>query len=444
MTDEFHVSPSQVSTFLSASRKWALEKIGGFARVGNRFSERGTGVHAVLEAWSREAKPPDLTTEYGQIAYPALAHIPPPMTAGVIAERRVEWRSPAGNLWVFLKDLEKPGADLTRIWDYKTFSRPEFNLTAEQLRDSNPQSLQYAAHAFLEYDSASVETKWLYLHANKPRRCLPVIAQHDRRYCLERFALLDRVASVMLDHRRANTDPFAFPACAGQCGAYGGCPFKIVCNLSPEDNFMSQADQLQGQNTNDFLAMIAAASQGKTGPTPGAQAKASPVQVPGLTTAPANSALPSFLQPPNQATPIAQPPAIVFPPPTAAVEVMQSPPTQAPAMPWAQPIASVEKPKRSRATKAEMAERRMAEATDPMQVTQLPAIEPEQPAAETGPLDQTFMAPVRPRVSADDDQDPLTRDLLIALANNSAFAASPAADVVSRAIALASALRQVS
>ena len=51
-----HVSPSQIVQYQSCPRQWALDKIAGIKRDGNKFSDRGRKVHAVLENWQRHAR----------------------------------------------------------------------------------------------------------------------------------------------------------------------------------------------------------------------------------------------------------------------------------------------------------------------------------------------------------------------------------------------------
>ena len=365
MADHFHVSPSQQVTFLhGCARSWAFSYIWGLKSDGNRYSDRGKRVHKVLEDWTQLAKPPDLSSVYGQIAFPALAHIPAPLAEGVISEKNILWTSPKGHLFNFLKDLEEPAKGL--IWDYKTTSNIAYAKTTTDLLDTDPQGITYAAHRFLVSPLQLIQETWLYLRASKPFGCVPVVAVHDRQHCLEQFALLDDVAGVMLRHRELKTHPMAFPPCPSHCGAYGGCPHKSRCTdlltLSPLERMKSA--MTQPVNSSAFLANIA--RNALAGPTPGASG---PVECSAPAAAPPPPpALPwsTNVQKPQQAPAFGQAAAPVFSPAPA----LQMPPTFTATLeatltelaPEAQvpdlvlPTPAVEAPKRrTRRTKAEIA-----------------------------------------------------------------------------------------
>jgi hypothetical protein len=475
-----HVSPSQTETFThGCQRAWGLDKITQLPRPGNKYSERGTAVHSILENWELNATPPDLSTLYGQIAFPALRHIPAPRTPGVIPEREVRWwpsGTPGeGTLWVFLKDLEQPGSGqqqlfdlnpgVTRIWDYKTTSNLDYAKTTDKLLNSDPQGLTYAAHAFQVYGSRSVEETWLYLTANKPHRCHPVQATHDREHCLERFGLLDQIASVMLDHRRAKTNPLQLAPNTGHCSAFGGCPFRGTphCPLTEEERFLSQAKRMSAgspvENVQDFLAQIKALQAGSAQPpqaqppapsvqtapavfpTVGQQVQTSPFPQVAQASAPAafgaptpfGAAAPQVTFPAPAAFMPAAPQALNFGPPAVVESVPEVPAfTPPPALPVPEPK------KRVRRTKEQIAADEAAKAAqgqqviDPEESVQAP-VQFEQKERVTEfltdePLDQ-------------DPLDPLVRELALAMACNPACATLPAGDFASRAWSLAEALR---
>ena len=103
MTEDFHVSPSQLVTYIhGCARYWAFSYIYGLKEPTGAAADRGHHVHKVLEDWQIYAKPPDLTTLYGRIAKPAIKYTPPPMTPGVFPEKEVHWVSPRGNHFMFL------------------------------------------------------------------------------------------------------------------------------------------------------------------------------------------------------------------------------------------------------------------------------------------------------------------------------------------------------
>jgi hypothetical protein len=485
---EPHVSPSQLASYLKGcKRAWALDKIGKIPRPGNKYSERGTAVHAILEGWILNAKPPDIRTVYGQIAYPALAHIPPPLSAGVIAEREIRWWPEGvgvGNLWVFLKDLEQPSDQTSKVWDYKSTSNLGYALTTDKLL-FDPQGLTYAAHAFLTYLASQVDECWLYLTANKPHTCHPVRATHDRNTCLERFSLLDSVATVMLAHRRAETSPANFPPNPAHCPAYGGCSFRNTkhCSLTEKEIFMSTANPLTpspGGSVDDFMKQIGMAVANPPAPQQPPVAVTSPF--PQVVQAAAQTApnLPG-VNPFGQAATPQTGPAMVFPPPAVNVQaptpIQFSPPPGFPA-PTAAPAAAAppaaEKSKRVRRTNAQIEADRLAAAAAAASAspfgpqvavaTAVPASTPAPtfPGLPTQPLPPPVFGPAvdpdgqdsraNPQPSEPErgfsgdgspEVDPLVREIALAMACNPGYCALPSVDFADRATTLAQALRAV-
>jgi hypothetical protein len=358
VSENYHVSPSQIDKYIGCPRAWAARYIAGLPEPTNQSAERGTAVHKVCEDWTLSAKPPDLDTLYGRIAYPALKFIPAPKTPGVLPERKVLWEYD-GILWSFIKDLERPGWD-THIWDYKSTKNLKYQKTSEKLTMTDPAGIVYSAHAFVVHQAKSVTLEWLYLTANPPHRCLPVIARPDKQHCLERFAWLNSVARDMIEHRKAKTYWLDLPAGPAYCNAFGGCPHKAACNLSPQDEFrsmmqMSEITTVKPVETAGFLAAI---SKFATGGQPAAQqAIAAPIPRAALVEA-AAVAYPETAQP--QAAPPAPVQTIVVPDPPPKLMPWQrvvepvAAPEPTPAIPDLV-LPSDEKPKRKRRTKAEMA-----------------------------------------------------------------------------------------
>ena len=471
MSKEPHVSPSQQTTFIhGCQRAWAFVYILGYPKGDNKFSDRGKRTHKVLEDWTQFGKPPDIGDLYGRIAKPALVHIPPPKHPGVLSEANVLWRSPNGHLFNFLKDLELPGAPVSYIWDYKTTSNLDYAHTTEELLNTDPQGVTYPAHRFIETpDCVEVRSSWLYLTANLPNRCVPVNAVHRKEHCLARFALFDKIAGVMLRHREAKTHPMAFAPGVHHCGAFGGCPFKSLCNLSPMERMMSAMDQADGPNTKNFFARIDELAAGGGSPPPGAQA-------PAVISAPIPPPQPVF-QPPvqqqvqapalpwmQQAAPVIQPPAPVIQPPAP---VMPVPIVGQVQMPWLQaqqqaaaPVSAIQPPvlvpanpgafgdtsdvtvvtettKRKRRTKAEMEAARLGNVT--LQDEQLPQTqrEEEEAAAPTIELPDNDRVSSKPVVvQLPGQRDMLLREAVLAMLHNPGYSSLDSVALVERASAI--------
>ena len=407
-----HVSPSQLTQFMyQCPRQWALDKIGGHHRQGNKFSDRGGKVHKVLENWQLRAIPPDLTTDIGRIAYPALAETPAPGTA--VPERCVNWE--VGGIEIeFLKDLEAFTDRGVEIYDYKTTSNIAYAHTAAELLETDPQAITYAAHAFREYGAPAVRESWLYLTANKPHRCLPVVVDPVRETCLDRFNLILDAGRAMIAHRIAQTDPNTFPENPAHCSAFGGCPFKG--NQCHVDETRSLIEQM----TQSIFSQMAAVGQPAPAPQPAPQPPAiawPPAAAPVAAPAPA----PVVAQPPawfTTANAVPVTPAVTLPAPADpsfnSAGLPQAPSEVSPPA-WLSPPA--------------------AATVVPEVVVPPPAALPKATRARKGRDTEAQTTHFEPAQPAPNDSDRYW-DLLQCLAANPGHAAMPAVDLADRALAL--------
>ena len=439
-----HVSPSQIVQYTQqCPRQWALDKIAGIKREGNKFSDRGVKVHQVLENWQRFATPPNRADSIGAIAYPALAVTPAPGTA--TSERCVNWE--IGGIEIeFLKDLEEFTPWFVHIYDYKTTSNLTYAHTAQELLETDPQAITYAAHAFIEYNAPAVRESWLYLTANKPHRCLPVVVDPQRDDCLARFDLILAAGREMIAHRIAQTPPEKFPERTAHCPAHGGCPYKGTQHCHP-DAVRSVLEQMQAS----IFSQIAAAGQ----PAPTTAPAAQPAAVawpPPVAAAPAPATpLQATTQPPAWLAQQAASPAVA---PAAFPVVAPAPVAPAPPMPastappaWLTPapVAQVvqqpapEAPaKRTRRTRAEIQAESVAQApkADVAQITHFEPAMQVAPAPEyAAGAPETPKGPFKAEIVADDTEAHFW-DLLSALAMAPGYAASPAVDLADRAFAI--------
>ena len=409
-----HVSPSQITQYKSCPRQWALDKIAGVPRAGNRFSDRGGQVHKVLEDWQRYAKPPDLSTPIGAIAYPALAYTPTPGTA--TPERCVNWD--IGGIEIeFLKDLEQVRPDCTEIWDYKTTSNLTYAHTQTELLETDPQAIIYAAHAFV-LGAQAVRENWLYLTANKPHRCLPVVVDPEKNACLSRFELIHAVGREMIAHRIAQTDPSTLKQNPAHCSAFGGCPYKGT-HCTPDET-----KELLNQMVS-ILDQIAAV--GLPAPAP-----AAPAQPPAMSWPP--PAAPVAPPAPMQTSPfpaVAQ--ATAAPWLTQAQGVPVTPPSTlaAPADPSFAPLpqASAALPDYLRPAIAP------PPATVTPEVVVPPAARVPSKAKKTGATPAPTVVDVAPAREGDPLEEQFWR-ILEALAMNAGLAAHPAVDLADKAFAI--------
>ncbi len=241
---DYKFSASQISSWMSCHRLWAWTYLINLRGSSTSAQALGTRTHTVIENWLG-GEPIDFTTEEGQIFASGLEHYPPPAHDLKVEQ---EFHIRARHHWWGFKDIEIGDT----IWDNKTTSDLKWAKTPDQLK-YDPQAVLYAK----DNGSPVVNLKWVYMQTKKTRKSklthLPMLQSHAQQAfdCLEDAA--DEAYAVVLGAQGLDGDPLrayvlSLPYEAGQCEAFGGCPHRGLCNLSPAERFRSKNKQANGGN----------------------------------------------------------------------------------------------------------------------------------------------------------------------------------------------------
>ena len=276
--DEHRISPSQVETAELCERKWAFEKIEGREKPPNKYADRGTAVHDVLELWQSEGIAVDLTTDIGKMVSAGLKFLPQPKshktehpflfrTSNAVYHGYMDLR---GQLWF----------PIQTVWDHKSTTSFTWMKTPEVLR-KDPQAVIYTKAVLEECklegrelgkEIQRVELNWVYYLANPdtPRsrkvqlhvmppdaERLPVCPPdvHKEHFGImyideleERFQEIETLSKRLLNHYHDKPNPMELPYNASACSAYGGCPFRNnPCKLTMSERIQSMATQEEGK-----------------------------------------------------------------------------------------------------------------------------------------------------------------------------------------------------
>jgi hypothetical protein len=374
----YRSSASQVSTFELCPRKWAWLKLDGLEDRGNKFSSFGKITHAHLEGWFDLGVLPPSTPE-GAVARAILTHLPPPQTPGIEVEKEI--RIKLGGVpflgYIDLRILDRDPRPF--VSDHKTTSDLRWAKSPDELVDDVAATL-YAYDTMITADVDEVDLQWTYGTSRGVVKTLPVCRTVTFDEIRPRIDKTDATAQTMREIFDAKPPAIEVPYDAGGCEAFGGCPFRDNCNLSPQERIRSIMTQgeAQGEAHSSFLDKLKRARSAQPQPHP-APVEAAPAQP--------------------------QPhPAPAAPVPTAAGTV-NPPEAPAEAAPAPAPPPEPEKPKRrKRRTKAEMEAARAAEAsTTPENAGGPPADPPVEAAVAKAKVDAAApvvaaTAPVAPSV----------------------------------------------
>jgi hypothetical protein len=243
-------SVSQIETFLLCPRKWAYDKIDGLADPGNEASILGGKTHDQLEKYLEKGTPINMKLPEGKIAFAALPHLPPPMYPGMRIEEWFHFR--IGSAYVRgLKDVEIPGGWKSKnpfLSDHKTTKNFIWAKSAEDLTGGvsgvgDIQAGVYSKHTMEETRKEIVDLQWTYIRTTgaplaQPTKTIITLDQVDRILVgVERT--IEEMIETKLKHKTALT---VIQKPTG-CDAFGGCPRKALCALSPAQKFKAMMSQ---------------------------------------------------------------------------------------------------------------------------------------------------------------------------------------------------------
>lgn len=234
LAPEGSYSASAISDYDLCRRIWAFRKIEGLPKPTKPSTEFGNAVHEQNEKWLKFGIPFDLTTEAGECALPALHYLPKPGTPGMQVEEPFlleAW----GYKFFGYKDIEITAGPVPVVWDHKTSSNPsKWGLTEKTLPD-NIQAALYAAHAMVKAGSNEADLVWSYLKSTRPYRATPIRVRVTRERIEPTLGKIRSLVTEMDLVRKSGLRALDLPPTPGACEAYGGCAYRAMCNLTPQD-----------------------------------------------------------------------------------------------------------------------------------------------------------------------------------------------------------------
>jgi len=248
-------SASQLSKLDECERAWGWRYIAGIKTPTHPAAALGTEVDDTqLQPYLREDRPLDFSRESGHIAASALAFLPPPKHPGLEVQRHFEFSSPSEegrdlevrfqgyvDLWLPKGGLPLPdgvpplvnGRVPPIVSDFKTTSDIGKWAKSPAVLSTDPQAMIYAFWAMWETRSPVVDLVWIYMQTRGARKSARKHLRIDSSHVATQMMRLDSKAIYAETLKRTVTDPLALKANPDQCEAYGGCPYRSMCNLGP-------------------------------------------------------------------------------------------------------------------------------------------------------------------------------------------------------------------
>lgn len=238
-------SASSITTADACLRKWYFEQVQQLRGPSTRAQDRGTALHAEIEAYLTEGKPL-LST----LAIAGRVYIPMP-DEGLRIEHSILGAIPAVNgvdiaghvdLWnltnVSIDDQARQvweGHPTVETKDWKTTSSFEWAKTPAELA-KNIQLITYAEAAFQVWPMKTHArlTHVYFRTRGMPDACLRTVLV-DREHVARGWARNASIVRTMQDIAKEKTID-KVPGNRSSCHAYGGCPHMARCSLAQHDS----------------------------------------------------------------------------------------------------------------------------------------------------------------------------------------------------------------
>lgn len=263
-----YYSPTQITTYIECARKWAWKRIAKVETPQAASAELGSRTHGVLERYLGQGIRPDFVAhrKAAEVACSGLHLLPEPKTKGMQLEREFRFKSlRTGFVYGGLKDVElAPGSPVAAlgfdgsvpiVLDHKTTK--SINKYAKSGDDLlfDAQSTIYAIDSMVRFSAPSADLAWIYYQTEGPRRASPTTVRLESEHAARVLDAIESVASEADSALERGLQPQDLPPNPDACGAYGGCPYRHLCNLSPSQIVRSRM-------SNSLIANLRARVQG--------------------------------------------------------------------------------------------------------------------------------------------------------------------------------------
>ncbi len=240
------ISPSQVSTYTACNRKWGWNKLEGKKEPEKPSQATGKRYHKALEDWLSRGDAPRKEEDR---VFKALPHFPEPATPGLSVERYfamlVDDVVFHGYTDVDVLDAANPvtgASPILEVYDLKTTKDFCWAKTPEMLL-ADPQASVYALKQMIEGEFSECATRWVYCLTEGKRAAVPVDVLWTFNQALEVVLGWAPFARAMIAAHREKKKALDLGFNAGHCGAYGGCFYQGMCQISAKDRMISMFRQ---------------------------------------------------------------------------------------------------------------------------------------------------------------------------------------------------------
>jgi hypothetical protein len=249
----------------------------------------GNEVHRTIYEWLKNAVSIDRDPEIARILMPYIKTLPAPKAKGVLLEHEGYLRTGTADYYLKIDAAwldEERGIPIVR--DHKTTRNFRWSLSEEELAQ-NTQALLYGGWVMDHFQKDHCEVTFGYIRTEGAPKCELRTVRIIRADVENALDEIDRTAQDVLAGYQCGWTPLQFPPTPATCEAYGGCPYRSICNLTPKE----QLRAIMAIKTLEEMRKRSQANKEATGtaaPASAAQATTAAAASPATTTAAAGAA----------------------------------------------------------------------------------------------------------------------------------------------------------
>jgi hypothetical protein len=151
-------------------------------------------------------------------------------------------------------------SEFPRVYDHKFTRDLKWALPAESMVD-DVQATLYAAAGLLKTGAREIEVQWTYGKTEGAPKATATVARLNGSMIRARVERSIETSRNLRLIREAGLKTLDLPYNAGACQQYGGCPFRKLCNLTPEEEMESV--MAQGSAQDSYLEQLRARKNGQ-------------------------------------------------------------------------------------------------------------------------------------------------------------------------------------
>lgn len=282
---EYVFSASQIQTYLECPRKWGWQYVDGIKSPPNRYAQFGLELHAYAEKYLRDFIAPNGLDPAGAALVAGIEHLPAPTTLntpGLEVEQEFQL-TVSGIKYRGFIDATWPANEqgIPVVLDHKSTSDLKWAKTEEELLE-NVQAMLYAKQTMHRHRTDRVELRWVYYARKRPQsKCVSLVVFQP--HVDDQIRRINEVAREILEIKQdSGLTARDLPPDVTACEAYGGCPHKDRCNLSPVERMNSFMATKSIKELREELAAKRAKAEkaGKPEAAPKAKSEAAPAPEP--------------------------------------------------------------------------------------------------------------------------------------------------------------------